>query len=185
MSAYGAVLIDGAAFNNALAWLYQNYPSHQPHPLLAATPYQALKAVGPILIDAPTGSALQRDWFAGAGHMRDAVWMEAEVPIKQLSAALQRRLRIFSPDRREFWLRLADARPLRHAWKAGAQWPEGFWHGISSVWLHGNGPAQAWFNKDSKLDCAPRKQGLKAQLTLDWPLLEALTQDVTPENVTP
>ena len=185
MSAYGAILIDGAAFNNALAWLYQNYPNHQPRSLLAATPYQALKAVGPILVDAPAGSALQRDWLAGADRLRDAVWMEAQIPINELSAALQRRLRILSPDGREFWLRLADGRPLRRAWEAGAQWPAGFWHGISSVWLYDNCPVQAWRNLEPELDCAPKPQGLQAQLTLDWPLLEALTQDVGPEKALP
>ena len=28
----GAVLLDGARYENSLAWLYQHFPSHQPRP---------------------------------------------------------------------------------------------------------------------------------------------------------
>jgi hypothetical protein len=53
MSTNGAILIDGTAIENVLAWLYQSYPDHQPRPLLLDTPYEALMEIGPILLDAP------------------------------------------------------------------------------------------------------------------------------------
>ncbi|MCJ8170470.1 DUF4123 domain-containing protein [Atopomonas sediminilitoris] len=179
MNTSAAMLIDGTAIENVLPWLYQHYPEHQPRPLLLETPYEALMDIGPILLGAPAGSALHRDWAAGLAELQQGLWLETTLPIDQLCASLQRRLRIHSPDGREFWLRLADARPLRLAWKAGATWPPGFWHGISGVWLRNEqGPLKAWGNDAPDLDCAPHENGLKAQVVLDWPLLEALTQDM-------
>jgi hypothetical protein len=179
MNTSGAILIDGAAIENVLAWLYQHYPDHQPRPLLLDTPYEALMEIGPILLDAPSGSALQRDWTAGLADLQHSIWLETTLPIEQVFSSLQRRLRVHAPDGREFWLRLADARPLRLAWKAGATWPPGFWHGISGLWLRNErDPIKTWINDTPELDCAPRENGLKAQVILDWPLLEALTQDM-------
>lgn len=179
MSNSGAILIDGAAIENVLAWLYQNYPDHQPRPLLLDTPYEALMGIGPIMLDAPPGSALQRDWAAGLAGLQHGLWLETTQPVDQLFASLQRRLRIHSPDGREFWLRIADARPLRLAWKNGAAWPTGFWHGVSCLWLRDQqGPMKAWINDTPELDSAPHENGLNAQVILDWPLLEALTQDM-------
>lgn len=179
MSTNGAILIDGAAVENVLPWLYQSYPEHQPRPLLLGTAYEALMDIGPILLDAPSGSALQRDWAGGVAELQHGIWLETTLPIDQLFSSLQRRLRIHSPDGREFWLRIADARPLRLAWKSGATWPAGFWHGASCLWLRSEqGPIKAWVNDTPELDCAPHEIGLKAQVVLDWPLLEALTQDM-------
>jgi hypothetical protein len=179
MTTNGVLLIDGAQIENALAWLYQHYPDHQPQPLLLETPYEALMEIGPILLDAPSGSALQRDWAGGVGGLQHGIWLETTQPVNQLFSSLQRRLRIHSPDGREFWLRIADARPLRLVWKAGATWPAGFWHGVSCLWLRNEqGPIKAWINDTPELDCAPRENGLNAQVVLDWPLLEALTQDM-------
>lgn len=175
----GAILIDGAIVENALAWLYQNYPEHQPYPLLFETPYEALIDIGPILLYAPSGSALHRDWAAGLAGLQQGLWLETTLPVEKVFASLQQRIRIRAPDGREFWLRLADARPLRLAWKAGAAWPSGFWHGISGVWLHDEmGPTKAWINEAPDLNCTSFENGLKTQAILDWPLLEALTLDM-------
>lgn len=179
MTTSGALLIDGATIENVLAWLYQHYPDHQPRPLLLETPYEALMDIGPILLDAPEGSALHRDWTGGIADLQQGIWLETILPIDQLFSSLQRRLRIHSPDGREFWLRIADARPLHLAWKTGATWPTGFWHGVSCLWLRNErGVIRTWINDTPEHDCAPRDNGLEAQVVLDWPLLEALTQDM-------
>lgn len=175
----GAVLIDGAQFDQALVWLYQQYSSHQPMPLLSTTPYAPLAEVGPILLEAPLGSPLHRDWWRGDEAFQHAVWLDIELPIGQVFTSLQRRLRVRSPDGREFWLRMADARPLRHAWLAGANWPDGFWHGVRGLWLrHDSAAVCAWHNPAPEWDCVPTGIGSNAQATLDWPLLEALTTDM-------
>lgn len=172
----GALLIDGASRDHLLAWLYQNYPSHQPLPLLFETPYAALMETAPILIDAPRNCALHNDWNQGVETLRNAVWLQTRLPTDQLFKILQRRLRVRSPDGREFWLRMADARPLLQAWKANAVWPPGFWHGIDSLWLQDtNGPVLAWHNDQPELDSVAVAPALEAPTVLDWPLLEALT----------
>ncbi|KKN94044.1 hypothetical protein LCGC14_0193080 [marine sediment metagenome] len=173
----GAILIDGAGLDNAFGWLYKNYPSHQPRPLLFDIPYVSLMHLGPILIDASEGSALYLAWTQGAEGLRNSVWLETIQPIDQIFSSLQQRLQVRSPDGRTLWLRMADARPLRKAWEVGAEWPAGFWYGISSVWLLSDGePRLAWINEEPGLDCAPRADSANKQIMLDWPLLEALAQ---------
>lgn len=183
-SGSGLILVDGAQYENVLAWLYEHYPSHQPLPLLFGTPYEPIAEAGPILLDAAIGTPAHRAWWRGA-DMVDGIWLETSANAEALMLVLQRRLRIHSPDGREFWLRFADAVPMRQAQLSNVQWPDGFWHLIDSVWLHHERtPICAWRNDHPQKDCAPLDSGVFAQATLDWPLLEALsgndgpTQDV-------
>lgn len=177
----GALLMDGASHEHILAWLYQCYPSHQPLPLLLNTPYAALKEDGPILVDAPRQSPLHSAWTAGVAELRHAVWLETRLPTEQLFKSLQRRLQIRAPDGRTFWLRMGDARPLFHAWKADALWPPGFWHGVSVIWMQGgHGPLRTWYNEQPEFDLLPASESADALAILSWPLLEALTQDTEP-----
>jgi hypothetical protein len=175
----GAILLDGARYDDALMWIYEQYPDHQPLPLLAGTPYELLAEAGPILLSAPAGSPAYQAWWQGV-DLHSGLWLESRCEVDELFRLLQRRVRILSPDRREFWLRFADAQPMRNAWLTGAQWPEGFWHRIDSIWLHHEHiPTCAWRNQAPHIDCAPADAGLSAQVTLDWPMLEALApQDV-------
>ncbi|MFT0622513.1 DUF4123 domain-containing protein [Ectopseudomonas guguanensis] len=176
----GFLLFDGASHKQALAWLCQTFPEHSPRPLLQGTPYSSLADIGPILLNADAGSPLYNAWLAGTTELRHAVWLKSEFPLPDLRDALQRRLRILSPDGREFWLRLADARPLLNAWRANVQWPSGFWHGVREVWLHdGEAPLLAWNNSNPERDETVASDTLEAQITLDWPLLEALAHNDT------
>lgn len=172
----GYLMLDGSRYEQPLRWLYQNYPEHEPRFLLRHTSYADIAEFGPILVVTDEGSVLHEAWWRGEASLRSALWLESALPPEQLFKVLQRRLRIHAPDGREFWLRLGDSGPLRHAWLAGAQWPAGFWHGISSVWLQQDEvPVRAWCNETPEADCAPADNGLMAQITLDWALLEALT----------
>lgn len=171
----GALLFDGASQRNALIWLSQTYPEHSLSPLLFGTPYEALADVGPILLEADHGSRLHNDWLHGSVALANAVWLKAEVGPNQLYDCLRRRLRVRSPDGHEYWLRLADARPLVNAWLAGAHWPEGFWYGIREIWSHYQGRAcRLWDNPCPMRDCADLVDDMAAPITLGWPLLEAL-----------
>lgn len=180
----GFLLIDGAHFDDALAWFYQHYPSHQPMPLLIGTPYAPIAEAGPILLDAAIGSSIYQAWHNGDENLKNGVWLQTPQTPNQVFTTLQRRIRIYSPDRREFWLRLGDAAPLRQAWLTGAVWPIGFWHGIDNVWLHHNGsPIRTWNNATPEENCAPNDSGIDAQIILTWPLLEALAPDTdTPQE---
>lgn len=182
----GAVLLDGARYENAFAWLYQHFPDIQPRPLLLGTPYEPIADAGPILLVAPTGSPAYEAWRSG-DLILDGIWLESAAAADDLYRILQRRVRVFAPDRRELWLRLGDARPLHRAWLAKAQWPDGFWHRIQGIWLrHQASIVCAWHNDQAQVDLAPADQGIAAQLTLDWPLLEALaSQDDTTQEVNP
>lgn len=182
---HGALLIDGASHDHILAWLYQHYPSHQPLPLLLETPYAVLQDLGPILIDAPRHSPLYDGWNSGVIELRYGVWLETRLPTDQLFHSLQQRLQVRSPDSRTFWLRLGDARPLLRAWKAGAQWPQGFWHGIGALWMHDEqGPIRTWRNEQPELDLVTLSDTFTAHITLGWPLLDALTQEPEPSQET-
>lgn len=175
MTDSGFLLFDGASHKQALAWFYQTFPEHSPRPLLLGTPYAALAEVGPILLDASEHSALYNAWYRGNLELRYAVWLKSCLALQELYNTLQRRLRVLSPDGREFWLRLADARPLYNVWRADTPWPPGFWHGVREVWLHdGNAPLLAWSNVLPEQDNTVASETLNAQITLDWPLLEAL-----------
>lgn len=180
----GAVLLDGARYENAFAWLYQHFPDAQPRPLLLGTPYEPIADAGPILLDAPTGSSAYEAWRSG-DQVLDGIWLESAAPADDLYRILQRRVRVFAPNRRELWLRLGDARPLHRAWLGKAQWPDGFWHRIQGIWLrHQASIICAWHNDQPQMDLAPADQGIVAQLTLDWPLLEALaSEDDTTQEV--
>lgn len=180
----GAVLLDGARYENSLAWLYQHFPSHQPRPLLLGTPYEPIADAGPILLDAPTGSAAYEAWRTGS-EILDGVWLESDVSVDDLYRIMQRRARVFAPDGRELWLRLGDARPLYRAWLAKTQWPEGFWHRVERIWLrHEVGVVCAWHYEQPQQDMAVADQGIAARLTLDWPLLQALaSQEDTTQDV--
>jgi hypothetical protein len=184
MTNTGALLFDGASRKKALVWLSQTYPEHSLRPLLHGTAYQALADIGPILLDAEEGSALHTAWLQGSPDLQHAVWLRTEVSLDRLRTSLMQRLRILSPDGREFWLRLADARPLLNAWQAQVQWPAGFWYGITEIWLRDrDGPFSAWSNEAPERDCSIATQDINAQIILDWPLLQALAQDKesTPE----
>lgn len=178
MTNNGALLFDGASRKQAARWLSQTYPEHGLRPLLHGTPYEPLADIGPILLEAAPGSHLHSAWAQGDAGLEHAVWLATDVPSDQLFSSLQRRLRILSPDGREFWLRLADARPLHMAWQAQCQWSQGFWHGITEVWLPTpSGPLPAWSNSAPELDYTATIQSLNAQITLDWLLLNALAHD--------
>jgi hypothetical protein len=180
----GFLLIDGARFDDALKWLPKNYPGHRFMPLLQATPYAPIAEAGPILLDALSDSTARNDWLQGDANLNDAVWLQTQKPMVEIFKLLQRRTRIYSPDRQEYWLRLADGLPLRQAWLSGASWPAGFWFGIESVWLRHEGKVQlAWTNNFPDLDSAPADTGIDAQIVLDWPLLQALATDTdTPQE---
>src|SRR5690606_12108757 len=148
----------------------------EPRLLLRHTAYEGIAEFGPVLVQADEGSPLYSAWWQGQADLLSAVWLESTMPAERLLKVLQRRLRIHAPDGREFWLRLGDTAPLRKAWLGGAQWPADFWHGVSAVWLQHDGALiPAWPNQNPEVDCAPTDSGLAAQITLDWPLLEALT----------
>lgn len=173
----GFLLFDGASHTQALAWLCQTFPEHSPRPLLQGTAYEALAELGPILLEADAGSTLHDAWSQGREELLNAVWLKSDVPLPDLRDALQRRLRILSPDGREFWLRLADGRPLLNAWRARAQWPDGFWCGVQEVWLRDHdAPVLTWRNAHPELDTTRPQDTLDAQITLGWPLLETLAQ---------
>lgn len=172
----GVLLVDGARYEEAFTWLYERYAEHSILPLLSGTDYEPIAEAGPILIDAPQGSTPHHAWRSGT-DMQSAIWLESERSAEELWAMLQRRLRILAPDGREYWLRIADAQPLYQAWSDGAQWPDGFWHGVERVWLlHQGNIFCAWHNRSPQHDAAPLNTGIDAQLTLDWPLLEALAR---------
>jgi len=172
----GYVLLDGARFVDAIAWLYQWHPEHEPWPLLHGTAYQTIAEAGPILLEAPVGSSVYLAW-ASANGIQDALWLRSDLSVSALHNLLQRRLKVFGPDHREYWLRLGDARPMHHAWRQGAVWPEGFWAGVDQVWLeHDRQITLAWENAAPEADVAPRALGLVTQVVLDWALLEALAQ---------
>lgn len=175
MTSAGFLLFDGASHKQALAWLCQTFPEHSPMPLFLGTPYEALADLGPILLDAAEGSALHSAWYRGSPELQSAVWLNSNLALHDLYASLQRRLRVRAPDGREFWLRLADAKPLAQAWRAAAQWPQGFWYGVREVWLRDNDiPQRAWHNSSPEQDNTVASDTLDAQIILDWPLLEAL-----------
>ncbi|MBE7374636.1 DUF4123 domain-containing protein [Pseudomonas lopnurensis] len=180
MTGTGFLLFDGASHKQALAWLCQTFPGHSPRPLLSGTPYSPLAEIGPILLNADAGSPLHEAWYRGRSELRHAVWLKSDFALHELRDALQRRLRILSPDGRKFWLRLADARPLLDAWRANAQWPAGFWHGVRDIWLHDEDvPLLAWSNPPPERDDSGASEPLDARFTLDWPLLEALAHSET------
>ncbi|MFL9814258.1 DUF4123 domain-containing protein [Stutzerimonas sp. VN223-3] len=182
-SGNGALLLDGARYESATAWLYQSFPSHQPLPLLVGTAYEPIADAGPILLNAPVGSPAYEAWKHG-DSIEDGVWLESDAPIDALQRILQNRLRICTPEHREFWLRLGDARPLYSAWQSGAKWPDGFWHRIQRIWLrHEHSTFCAWHNEHPEKNNVQADLGVAAQLTLDWPLLKALaSQDDTAQE---
>ncbi|MBB4866915.1 hypothetical protein HNP46_005823 [Pseudomonas nitritireducens] len=173
----GALVLDGAAFDDVTRWVYEHYSDVTPLLLLRGTDYEPIAESGPVLIGTSPGSPIHRHWQSGANGLSDAVWLESAMPTSVLFASLQRRLRVLAPDGREFWLRLGLAGPLRHAWLAGRQWPDGFWYGVTRVWLHHRGDAHcAWNNPRPQFDCTgPVVNPLEAQVSLDWPLLQALS----------
>lgn len=185
-STNGVILLDGARYENAVEWLYQAFPSLQPIPLLLGSAYEPIADAGPILLSAPMGSQAYEAWLHGS-DIEHGVWLESDASMDELHRILQRRLCIFTPDKRELWLRLGDARPLHLVWQRRARWPEGFWHQISRIWLQREGgPFCAWHNEQPEKDSAPGDLGVAAQMTLDWPLLEALANpDDTAQDANP
>jgi len=172
--ASGCLLFDGARYPDAFAWLKRHWPEHKAFPLFSRSDYDTIADTGPILLAAPEGGSVHKAWRQGS-DFPDALWLDTDLAAEQLWLILQRRLRVISPDGTELWLRLGDALPPRHAWRAGAAWPEGFWHRITRVWaLHEQQPVCLWHNPAPEQDAAPKDLGLTAQLTLDWPLLRAL-----------
>lgn len=183
-NAQGYLLIDGTRFDDAVAWLARSYPGHRFMPLLQATAYAPIAEAGPIILDVPAGSAAQQAWLQGDENLINGVWLQTQKPMIEVFKILQRRTKIYSPERKEYWLRLGDALPLRQAWLSGANWPPGFWFGIESVWLHHEKVVQrAWTNDLPSIDGAPADTGIDAQIVLDWPLLQALAPDTeTPQE---
>lgn len=172
----GALLMDGAAFDDAVKWIYREYTDVTPLLLLRGTDYEPIADAGTILVEAAIGSAIHRHWLSGTNEMANAVWLEIRAPIQTLFSSLQRRLRVLAPDGREFWLRLGMGASLCQAWREREQWPDGFWFGVDSVWLHHAGAVHcAWNNLAPEHDCTrPTANPLQAQIVLGWPLLQAL-----------
>lgn len=180
MTNTGALLFDGASRKRALIWLSQTYPGHSAYPLLYNTPYEAMGDVGPVVLNADEGSALHTDWLRGTPDLQHAVWLKTQISHNDLYASLRRRLRVLSPSGSEFWLRLADGRPMLRAWQAQIRWPDGFWYGVSEVWLHdGDEPFSAWKNETAEYDCTRATQDIQAQIVFDWSLLAALAKQDT------
>ena len=122
----GAILLDGARYESATAWLYQCFPSHQPRPLLLGTAYEPIADAGPILLDAPVGSMAYDAWRHGT-EIKDGLWLESDASMDDLQHILQRRLRIFTPEHRELWLRLVTpGLCIRHgSAKGNGRWDSG------------------------------------------------------------
>lgn len=171
----GLLLIDGAQYDVAVDWLYERYGSDNPQSLFKGTPYESIADAGPFLLNASFGDAAYNAWWGGVDLQR-GVWLASLKSANQLLPILQRRLRIFDEQQREFWLRLADGPALNRAWLAGVQWPAGFWYGVDSVWLrHADSAVCAWENQRPEYDAVPADDGLTAQITLPEPLLQALS----------
>jgi hypothetical protein len=178
----GLLLIDGAQYEDAVAWLHQHCGADNPQSLFKGTAYEPISAAGPFLLNASKGSASHGAWCSGS-DLQQGVWLATPHSARQLIPILQRRLRVFDQQQRELWLRLGDGAALRRAWLAGAQWPTGFWFGVESVWLRErNAPVCAWENQAPEVDSAPGNKGLVAQITLAEPLLHALSLPTNPEK---
>lgn len=178
----GVLLLDGAQYEDAFNWLHQHYGSDNPWPLFKGTPYEPIAGAGPFVLDASFGSAAFTAWRDGDDLLR-GVWLASPKSAWQLLPILQRRLRIFDEQKREFWLRLADGPVLNRARLAGAQWPAGFWYGVDSVWLRpDDAPVCAWTNDAPERDVAPADKGLAAQITLPDALLHALSLPANTER---
>jgi hypothetical protein len=174
--AQGVLLIDGAQFADAHAWLYQHYAQDSPRALLKGTPYEPIAGSGPFVLNASQGSAAFNAWWSGSNLQR-GVWLSTSRNLVELVPILRRRLRIFDEQGDEFWLRLADGHALARSWLTEAQWPAGFWFGIESVWLRHAGRAVcAWTNDHPEHDAAPADLDMTAQFTLSTRLLDALSQ---------
>lgn len=178
----GLLLLDGAQYDDAFDWLSEHYGLDNPLPLFKGTPYEPIAGAGPFLLSASFGNAAHTAWWSGSDLQR-GVWLASVGSSSQLLPILQRRLRIFDEQQREFWLRLADGPALNRARLAGAQWPAGFWFGVQSVWLrHGGAPVCAWTNEAPERDCAGADKGLAAQITLCEALMHALSLPANTER---
>ncbi|MFJ7797387.1 DUF4123 domain-containing protein [Pseudomonas sp. NPDC096950] len=178
----GLLVLDGAHYESAIDWLHEHYGPDHPQSLFKGTAYEPICAAGPFLLNASPGSATYAAWWGGS-DLQHGVWLATTQSPRQLLPILQRRLRVFDEQQREFWLRLADGSVLSRAWLVDAQWPAGFWHGVDSVWLrHGNAAVCAWENEAPEYDAAPANKGLAAQITLPEPLLHALNLPASLEN---
>lgn len=178
----GLLLVDGAHYDDAWDWLHQHYGQDQPLSLFQGTAYEPIAAAGPFILNASVGSATYAAWWRGSDLQR-GVWLATGERARALLPSLQRRLRIFDEQQREFWLRLADGDALNRARLAGAQWPAGFWHGVDSIWLRQDGEAVcAWENPAPQLDAASADKGLVAHITLSPPLLHTLSLPATTEQ---
>ncbi|MGW8464433.1 DUF4123 domain-containing protein [Pseudomonas sp. CLCA07] len=171
----GLLLLDGAQYDDAIDWLGEHYGPDTPQSLFKGTAYEPIARAGPFLLNASLGTVAYTAWWGGRDLQR-GVWLATSKSAQQLLPVLQRRLRIFDQQQREFWLRLADGAALNRAWMAGAQWPAGFWCGVDSVWLwHSDSAVCAWKNERAEYDLAPANNGVTAQITLPEALLQALS----------
>ncbi len=171
----GYLLVDGVPIEPALAWSYEHLPECGPLPLFYGTDYEVLIDQGPLLIPAKPGDSADRYWQQPDSLLRNAVWLESTLPPSRMRSIMQRRLQVYRPSGDAVWLRLYDSRPLLRAYRAGLAFPNGFWHGITSVWLpERTAPFAAWHSLESHDDIAPRDLGISPQIALDWPLLNAL-----------
>lgn len=178
----GLLLLDGAQYDDAFDWLNEHYGSDSPLSLFKGTAYEPIAGAGPFLLNAAFGSAAYTAWWDD-GDLQRGVWLGSLKSAHQLLPILQRRLRIFDEQRREFWLRLADGPALNRARLAGAQWPAGFWCGVENVWLRQSGaPVCAWTNDTPERDSAMADTGLAAQISLPDALLHALSLPTNTEH---
>jgi len=172
----GYLLIEGACFDEAQPWFAKHYPTHRAIALLINTPYAAIANAGPFMVQATLGSPLHIDWWQDDPMLSRGIWLDTPLAPEKLFTALQRRLKVRSSQGQEYWLRLGDAAALTRVWQVKFPWPEGFWHGIDSVWTqHKNEPLCLWQNPSPDQDAAPDNTGLQAQIILPNALFRALS----------
>ncbi|WP_443190163.1 DUF4123 domain-containing protein [Pseudomonas indica] len=177
----GYLFVDGLLIEPAMAWCFQYLPECQPPmPLLRGTAYDGMAELGPLLIPVRPGDQADHLWQQADGPLHSAVWLESRLDLFAMQTILLRRLQVRDPKGKPYWLRFYDAYALSRAHQAGLEFPRGFWHGIDAVWLpRDTGPILAWANPHPDDDAAPGDLGVAPQITLDWPLLQALANPET------
>lgn len=177
----GFLFVDGLLIDPAMAWCFQYLPECEPPlPLLRGTAYDGMADFGPLLIPVRPGDQADRVWQQVDSPLHHAVWLESRLDPFAMQPILRRRLQVRDPSGQPYWLRFYDARALSRTHHVGLEFPQGFWHGIDAVWLpRDTGPFLAWANPHPDDDAAPRDLDIAPQITLDWPLLQALANTET------
>ncbi|WP_150306083.1 DUF4123 domain-containing protein [Pseudomonas saliphila] len=174
----GYLLYDGCWVERALRWHYTNLPDHQPLPVLLDTDYHALAELGPVLIQASVGDAADLLWQGPGSPIRHGVWLESQLSPLAVLDFIQSRLQVSNAHRQDYWLRLADSRPLKRVFDSHNRWPDGFWDGIDAIWLNTDqGPSEAWRAPPERLDKIPNQKSLgriTSFFTLGQHLLDSL-----------